>query len=234
MWCHCMLKPWLYVVFVLSMKNNQIISTYIQLPPLLRVMLLWTTSCHLSLRQMMQNTRTTWNTLSREECLCCREWAAPPISAVSAPCWGRSSTTSTHSTSAGHLSKAAEAPAPLLRPSERERSSLSPPCPVLPLTQTWTIGLRSCSCHSYLVLVHWTLAPGNLVILLHPNIYQYSICIYSKWCNINLCLCRVVDGIEDNSLAFQFNVEQSEAKINLTGKVSAQWMKSELNTIIFF
>lgn len=30
---------------------------------------------------------------------------------------------------------------------------------------------------------------------------------------------RVVDGIEDNSHAFQFNVEQSETKTNVTGKV---------------
>lgn len=39
---------------------------------------------------------------------------------------------------------------------------------------------------------------------------------------IIFCLCRVVDGIEDNGHTFQFNVERSDTKPS--GKVSKKWM----------
>lgn len=43
-----------------------------------------------------------------------------------------------------------------------------------------------------------------------------------------ICLTvRVVDGIEDNDHTFQFNMEQSEAKTNVAGKVSENCMINE-------
>uniref|UniRef100_A0A674PLK5 Voltage-gated delayed rectifier potassium channel KCNH4 n=1 Tax=Takifugu rubripes TaxID=31033 RepID=A0A674PLK5_TAKRU len=54
------------------------------------------------------------------------------------------------------------------------------------------------------------------------DLSSFLVLILGLFSIVIFCLCRVVDGIEDNGHTFQFNVERSDTKPS--GKVSKRWM----------
>lgn len=174
-------------------------------------MLVSTINCAILLKGMMMSFEKTKNLLCRRVPLCWLEQDVLFSGPASVLCHKSHSATSMPLASVDHP---LQAEVPLLNHFPVRNS-------LCPLSPDWTAllfqrsGPLICSCRRYLALVHWTWAPGEL----HSSFSILILCLFSI---IIFCFSRVVDGIEDNGHAFQFNREQSDTES--PGKVSEKWM----------